>query len=275
MQVNLLCIGDVVGRPGRFVISQALPDIVKKHNIHCVICNAENAAGGSGFTPPLYEKFKRYGVHLITLGDHIYRRFEIIPVLEKSPIIVRPVNFPPNSPGRMYAVAETAIGPKVAVVSVMGRLYMKPNSDCMFRAMDRVLQSIPPEIKIVVVDVHAEATSEKVALGWYLDGRVSVVFGTHTHIPTADERILPDGTAYITDLGMTGPYDSVLGRRKDRVIRHLMTNLPNPFDVAENDVRLSGIIAQVDSSSGQATHIERISVSATNYVHHPDNVDVD
>ena len=154
----------------------------------------------------------------------------------------------------------------MAVLSVMGRLYMKPAADCPFRNVDRTLQQIPSEVKIIVVDVHAEATSEKVALGWYLDGRASVVFGTHTHIPTADERILPNGTAYITDLGMTGPYDSVLGRRKDRVIRHLMTNLPNPFDVAEGDVRLCGILTSVDSATGRATHIERVCVSAANYV---------
>ncbi len=266
MQVNLLCIGDVVGRPGRFVVSQALPELVKKHDIHCVICNVENAAGGSGFTPQLYEKFRRYGVHLITLGDHIYRRVEILPTLERSTIMVRPVNYPPNSPGRLVGLTETAIGPKVAVLSVMGRLYMKPNADCPFRGIDNALRQVPPDVKIIVVDVHAEATSEKVALGWHLDGRVSVVFGTHTHIPTADERILPHGTAYITDLGMTGPYDSVLGRRKDRVIKHLMTNLPHPFDVAEADVRMCGVLVQVESATGRATHIERVNVSAANYV---------
>jgi metallophosphoesterase (TIGR00282 family) len=275
MQVNLLCIGDVVGRPGRFVVSQALPDLVKKHQIHCVICNAENAAGGSGLTPQLYEKFRRYGVHLFTLGDHIYRRPEIVPVLERSTVMVKPVNFPPVSPGKLFAVAETAIGPKVAVLSIMGRLFMKPSVDCPFRSIDRVLQQIPQEVKIVVVDVHAEATSEKVAMGWYLDGRVSVVFGTHTHIPTADERILPDGTAYITDLGMTGPYDSVLGRRKDRVIKHLITNLPSPFDVAEGDVRLCGVLVKVDSDTGKALHIERISVPATDYVPMTEGAELD
>jgi metallophosphoesterase (TIGR00282 family) len=275
MQINLLCIGDVVGRPGRFVLSQALPELVKKHELHCVICNAENAAGGSGFTPQLYEKFRRYGVHLITLGDHIYRRAEIIPTLERSPIMVRPVNFPPGSPGRTVAVAETAIGPKVAALSVMGRLFMKPSADCPFRGIDAALRQVPPDVKIIVVDVHAEATSEKIAMGWYLDGRVSLVVGTHTHVPTADERVLPAGTAYITDLGMTGPYDSVLGRRKDRVIRHLMTNLPNPFDVAEGDVKLCGVVAQVESTTGRATHIERISVSASNYVPMTENADSD
>ncbi len=260
MEINLLCIGDVVGRPGRYVLSQALPELIKQYALHCVICNAENAAGGSGFTPQLHEKFRRYGVDLITLGDHIYRRQEIIPVLERSTNIVRPVNFPQGSPGRTFAIHETKPGPKVAVMSALGRLYMKPPTDCPFRAVDRTLAQIPPEVKIVVLDIHAEATSEKVAMGWHLDGKVSLIFGTHTHVPTADECILPKGTAYITDVGMTGPYDSVLGRRKDRVLRTLITNLPNPFDVATEDPRLCGVVARVDSTTGRALHVERVCV---------------
>ena len=262
MDINLLCIGDVVGKPGRFVLSQALPGLIKEHDIHCVICNGENAAGGSGFTPQLYDKFRRYGVDLITLGDHIYRRQEIIPVLETSDRIVRPANYPPTSPGRTFAIYETKLGPSVAVVSLMGRLFMKPPSDCPFKAADKVLTQIPATAKIVVVDMHAEATSEKIAMGWYLDSRVSLLFGTHTHVPTADECVLPGGTAYITDLGMTGPYDSVLGRRKDRVIRTMVTNLPNPFDVASGDIRLSGVLVKVDATSGKALHIERVRVDA-------------
>jgi 2',3'-cyclic-nucleotide 2'-phosphodiesterase len=266
MDINLLCIGDVVGRPGRYVLSQYLPQLIKQYDLHCVICNAENAAGGSGFTPQLYEKFLRYGVHLITLGDHIYRRQEIIPVMERSTNIARPVNFPPGSPGKPFGVHETRLGPKVAVMSVLGRLFMRPPTDCPYRAVDRTLAMIPPDIKIVVLDMHAEATSEKVAMGWHLDGRVSVVFGTHTHIQTADERILPNGTAYITDLGMTGPYDSVLGRKKDRVLRNLITNLPSPFDVASGDLRLCGIMVRVDSVTGRATRIERVRVDSPDVV---------
>lgn len=260
MLVNLLCIGDVVGRPGRFVVSQALPDLVRQHDVHCVICNAENIAGGSGLTPQLFEKLRRYGVDLITLGDHVYRRQEIIPVMERSDRIVKPANLPVTAPGRNFAVYETRLGPKVAVVSLLGRLFMRPPTDCPFTAIDRILKQIPPEVKIVVVDMHAEATSEKVAMGWHLDGRVSLVYGTHTHIPTADERVLPNGTAYITDLGMTGPYDSVLGRRKDRVLRAMITSIPTPFDVAEDDARLCGVLAQVDGATGRAVHIERIRV---------------
>jgi len=260
MQINLLCIGDVVGRPGRFAISRALDHLVRQYGIHCVICNAENTAGGSGLTPQLYDKLRHYGVNLITMGDHIYRRQEVISVLETSDCIVRPANLSPEAVGKTFAVYETNAGPKVAVISLLGRLFMKTMADCPFRAADKVLGQIPPDVKIIAVDMHAEATSEKVAMGWHLDGRVSVLFGTHTHVPTADECVLPGGTAYITDLGMTGPYDSVLGRRKDRVVRTFITNLPSPFDVATNDPRLCGIVVKVESATGRATHIERICI---------------
>jgi hypothetical protein len=264
MQINVLCFGDVVGKPGRYVLSQALPMLVKQHDIHCVIGNVENAAGGSGLTPQLHERFVRYGVNLMTLGDHVYRKQDIIPILEKSGDVVRPANYPPNSPGRTFAVYETALGPKVAVICLLGRLFMKPPTDCPYRTVDRILGQLPSDVKIVVVDMHAEATSEKVAMGWHLDGRVSLVFGTHTHIQTADDRILPGGTAYITDLGMTGPYDSVLGRRKDRVLRNMITHLPNPFDVATGDPRMCGVLLSVDSNTGTATRIERVCIEETN-----------
>ncbi len=262
LDINILCIGDVVGKPGRFVLSHALPKLVREHAIDCVIANVENIAGGSGLTAALYDKLCRYGVHLLTMGDHIYRRGEIIPVLARSDRIVRPANYPGEAVGREFAVTVCRRGPSVAVVSLLGRLFMRPIVDCPFHAVDRVLKALPPEVRIVVVDVHAEATSEKVALGWYLDGRVSVVVGTHTHVPTADERILPNGTAYITDLGMTGPYDSVLGRRTERVTRFLLTGMPEPFEVAQNDVRLCGILATVDSETGRASRIERVRMDA-------------
>jgi len=261
-QVNILCIGDVVGRPGRYVVAQALPQLVKDHEIHCVIANVENAAAGSGLTSQLHAKFKRYGVHLMTLGDHVYRKADILPVLEKGVDLVRPANFPPQSVGRPFAVYQTSVGPKVAVISLLGRLYMRPPTDCPFRAVDQVIRQLPPDVNIVVVDMHAEATSEKVAMGWHLDGKVSVLFGTHTHVQTADECILPGGTAYITDLGMTGPYDSVLGRRKDRVLRNMLTNMPAPFDVATEDPRLCGVLVSVEPNAGVATRIQRIRVDA-------------
>jgi metallophosphoesterase (TIGR00282 family) len=261
LKLTILCVGDVVGRPGRSIIARALPHLVKERSIDCVVVNAENTANGSGLTESLYDKLLKYGVHLITMGDHIYRRGELLPILEKSTRIVRPVNYPAESVGHEFAIYETGPGPKVAVISVMGRLYMRPPCDCQFHAIDRVLKRLPSDVKTVVVDMHAEATSEKVAMGWYLDGRVSVVFGTHTHIQTADERILEHGTAYITDVGMTGPYDSVLGRRKDRIIKNLTTGLPCPFDVATGDPRLCGALVEVESDTGRAQHIERVCVT--------------
>lgn len=260
MEINLLCIGDVVGRPGRSVLSQAIPKLNKERGVDCVIANVENAAAGSGLTNVLYEKFLRYGVHLMTLGDHIYRKNEIFPTLEKSDRIVRPANYPEGSVGKEVALFTTAKGARVAVISLMGRLFMKPPCECPFAAIDRVLERVPRDVKVIVVDMHAEATSEKVAMGWHLNGRVSVVFGTHTHIPTADERVLDGGTAYITDLGMTGPYDGVLGRRKDRILRYLTTGMPSPFDVATEDPRMCGVLVTVDSDTGRASHIERIRV---------------
>ncbi len=262
MQLNILYIGDVVGTPGRQALKQALPRVVNERKIDCVIVNAENAVSGSGLNPTLYDKIIGCGVHLITLGDHVYRRKEIIPILEREPNIVRPANLPISAPGRSFAVMEVG-GQKVAVVLVLGRLFMKVMADCPYAAMDRVLADVPKDVKIVVVDMHAEATSEKVAMGWYLDGRVSAVVGTHTHIPTADERILPKGTAYITDVGMTGPYDSVLGREKEFVVRAMTTSVPAQFTVAQGDPRMCGVVVGVDTDTGRAVSIERISIKTT------------
>ena len=242
------------------MVARAVPVLAKQHGIDCVIANVENAANGSGLTESLYDKFLKYGVHLMTMGDHIYRKAEIMPVLQKSERIVRPANYPQDSVGREFAIHQTPAGAKVAVISIMGRLFMKPPCDCPFRGVDRTIAKLPTDVKIVVVDVHAEATSEHVAMGWHLNGRASIVFGTHTHVPTADECILDKGTAYITDLGMTGPYDGVLGRRKDRVLRSFITGLPSPFDVATEDSRLCGILVKVDADTGRALHVERIRV---------------
>ena len=263
MQLKLLCVGDLVGTPGRRALRQGLEVLVDKHQIDCVIVNAENAAGGSGLTPTIYEKILNYGTDLVTLGVHIYRRREIIPVLETHDRVVRPANLPTSAPGKTYAIHETRSNHRVAVVSLLGRIFMKTQVGCPFAAIDQVLASIPRDVKIVVVDVHAEATSEKIALGWHLDGRVSLVFGTHTHVPTADERVLPGGTAYISDVGMTGPYDSVLGRVKEAVLKAMTTTVPAPFDVASGDVRLCGIIVTVDTDTGRAVEIERVTYHAT------------
>jgi len=258
MELRLLCVGDVVGAPGRQALREGLARLIPERNIDCVIVNAENAAAGSGLTPDLCDKVLRYGTDLITLGDHIYRRREIIPVLERSDRIVKPANLPLTAPGKEFAVFQTKSGHRVAVISLLGRMFMKQMVNCPFAAVDRVLAQVPKDVRIVVVDMHAEATSEKVAMGWHLDGRVSVLFGTHTHIPTADERVLPKGTAYITDLGMTGPYDSVLGRDKRKVVSTMISGVPDNFDVAEDDARLCGIIVTADPTSGLAKGIERV-----------------
>ena len=260
MQIKVLCSGDIVGRPGRQMLADHLVHLVKEHNIDCVIANAENTAGGSGITAPIYEKLLNYGVNLITMGDHIYRKSDIIGIMNNSDRIVKPINLSSEAVGREWATYTTPQGPRVAVISVMGRVHMPIPTDNPFHAMDRVLKQIPPDIKIIIVDIHAEVTSEKIAMGWYLDSRVSVLFGTHTHVTTADETLLPKGTAYITDLGMTGPHDSILGRSTPNVLNNLTTQMPCPFNVASGDPRLNAIIATLDANSGKATHIQRICV---------------
>ncbi len=258
MPVRVLCVGDVVGRPGRQLLAEYLAKLTTQYELDCVIVNAENMAGGSGLTPELYQKLKRYGAHLITLGDHTYRRRQVLDLLGECEDVVRPANFPAASVGRDLAIHETASGLQIAVVALLGRLFIKPLTDCPFNAADRVLKALPDTVRVVFVDMHAEATSEKIAMGWHLDGRVTCVFGTHTHVQTADERILPGGTAYITDLGMTGPHDSVLGRRKDNVLKSLITGMNYPYDVATGDPRLHGVVVTADEATGRAIAIERI-----------------
>jgi hypothetical protein len=258
--MRLLIIGDIVGRPGKHACSQIVPRLISERGIDCVIANAENAAAGSGLTPPMFGKLRHYGIDVCTMGDHIYRRREVLPLLASSDRIVRPANMPPEAVGLEVAVIQARNGQPVAVFSLLGRTYMNVRADCPFHAADRILSQLDGDIKTVVVDVHAEVTSEKVALGWYLDGRVTAVVGTHTHIQTADERILPRGTAYITDLGMTGPYDSVLGRDKDAVVKSLVTGVPQQYTVATEDARVCGVIVETDDQAGQARRIERINI---------------
>jgi metallophosphoesterase (TIGR00282 family) len=269
MKLNILCIGDIVGRPGRRILADDLKPLIRDRSIDCVIANAENAAGGSGLTPQIYEKLNHYGVNIITLGDHTYRKKDIIETLEKSENIARPANFSDYAAGRGTAVYQTAKGPTVGVLTLIGRLFMKP-ADCPYAAADKWLPRLQQQADILVVEFHAEATSEKIAMGYYLDGRVSCCFGTHTHVVTADERIMPKGTAYITDIGMTGAHDSVLGRRVESVVKSFRTQMPIPFEIATEDVRMNGILVTVDSNSKRAEHIERIclkaaSSDATNY----------
>jgi metallophosphoesterase (TIGR00282 family) len=265
MALRILVLGDIVGRPGRQVVHQKLPQVVRERQVDLVIANAENIAGGTGITQNLFHKLRSYGVDVITLGDHIYKKVDIVPTLQSSERIVRPANLSADAAGRPWTVVNTNGGVPVAVFAVLGRIFMNHlPADNPFAAADRVLKDLPANVRVCVCDVHAETTSEKNALGHYLDGRVSLIVGTHTHIPTADARVLPGGSAYITDLGMCGPYDSVLGRRKDRVLKYMTTNMPAPFDVATNDVRLCGALAEIDPETGRAVSIERIEVQGAN-----------
>lgn len=258
--MRILFIGDIVGRPGKYACAVALPRLVQEHEIDVVIANAENAAAGSGITPQIFAKLRAQGVDACTLGDHIYKRRDIYALLETSDRVVKSANLPAEAAGSELMVVPTRGGGRLAVFSLLGRTFMNTRCDCPFHAADRVLSTLPDDVKVVLVDVHAETTSEKMALGWYLDGRVAAVVGTHTHCPTADERILPAGSAYITDVGMTGPYDSVLGRNRDNVIRALISGMPHPYDVATGDIRLCGVVIEADSRSGLAIRIERVCV---------------
>ncbi len=257
--MRLLFIGDIVGPPGVTFIGQALPKLVAQHQIDVVIANAENAANGSGLTPSLYRRLRDAGVDLITLGDHIYKKSDIIGTLQKESRLCKPANLPPEAPGREYALADARDGTAVAVLSVLGRTFMRP-CDCPFHAADRVLAQLKGKANVIVVDVHAEATADKYLLGHYLKGRVSAVIGTHTHVATADEQLLGGQTAFISDVGMTGPYESILGRRIDRVLPTTITAVPSPFDVAEGDPRLAGVLVDVDSGTGRALAIRRLMV---------------
>jgi metallophosphoesterase (TIGR00282 family) len=255
--IRILHIGDIVGKPGRVAVRDALPGLIQREKLDFVIANAENAAGGSGMTPEIYRELMQAGVDCVTLGDHIYRRREIMPLLGAERNIVKPANYPSDAPGLNHCVVDSKSGVAIAVISLMGRVFMKP-VDCPWAAVDRVLKLIPSTVKVICVDFHAEATSDKQLMGRYLDGRVTSVLGTHTHVPTADEQVFPGGTAFQCDLGMTGPYESILGRRIDRVLLAARTFVPSAFDVATEDVRLSASIVDADQLTGRASSIRRI-----------------
>jgi metallophosphoesterase (TIGR00282 family) len=259
MSLNILFIGDVVGSPGRKIVSQVLPRLIARWEIGFVVCNAENAAGGSGITIKCHDDLVEAGVDVFTMGDHVYRKDDIFTLFERGEHLLRPANFPTDSPGKEVIVLEARDGTPVAVFTVLGRTYMRP-VDCPFRAADRILEQIGASAKVIVVDVHAEATSDKQLLGRYLDGRVSAVLGTHTHVPTADEQILPQGTAYQTDVGMTGPYDSVIGRRYDRVLAATMSFVHHSFDVASGGPQFHAARIEVDPATGRALAIERVAI---------------
>lgn len=258
--MRILIIGDIVGRPGKHACSQIIPALIRDREIDLVVANAENTAAGSGLTLAMYTKLRNYGVDVCTMGDHVFRRRETMQLLETSDRVLRPANLPSEAVGAEVAVVEARNGVRAAVFSVLGRTFMNVRADCPFHAANRILKGLPADVQVVVLDMHAETTSEKMAMGWYLDGRVTAVVGTHTHVQTADERVLPGGAAYITDLGMTGPYDSVLGRDKHAVVQSLVTGVPHPFSVATEDVRLCGVLVECDESTGRASHIERLNI---------------
>ena len=254
--MRLLHIGDIVGKPGREIVTKGVPILREKLRLDLVTANAENAAAGSGITPLIFKQLIHAGIDCITLGDHIYRRKEIYAILESSSQVVRPANYPSGAPGKGMTILETPSG-HVAMMSLLGRVFMKP-VDCPFTAADRLLKDLSEDIRMIVVDIHAEATSDKQLVGRYLDGRVSAVLGTHTHVTTADEQILPGGTAFQCDIGMTGPLDSILGRQIEPVLETTLTFRPTYFDVAKGDVRLHATLVEIDSTTGKATAIERV-----------------
>jgi metallophosphoesterase (TIGR00282 family) len=257
--VRILHIGDIVGKPGRQIVVRAVPWLRAHYQLDLVIANAENIAGGSGITPKLYRELRQAGVDCITLGDHIYRRREIYAVLTADEPIVKPANYPGDAPGRNWAVVTAPNGVDVGVFSLMGRVFMRP-VDCPFAAADRVLAEIPSQVHVRWLDFHAEATSDKQLMGRYLDGRVTAVLGTHTHVTTADEVIQPGGTAFQCDIGMTGPHDGILGRRLDRVLETTISFRPTEFEVASGDNRLSATMVDVCTSTGRALAIQRICI---------------
>jgi 2',3'-cyclic-nucleotide 2'-phosphodiesterase len=260
MPVKLLFIGDIIGKPGRQAVSRELHRLVDRHMVDLVIANGENAAGGFGITEETANDLYRCGIQVLTSGNHIWDKKDSLDFINREERLLRPANYPEGTPGRGSAVYKTAAGLKVAILNLEGRVFMN-NLECPFRVADREISRLQEETPIILVDFHAEATSEKTSLGWYLDGRVSALIGTHTHIQTADERILPGGTAYLTDAGMTGGIDSVIGVKKEEAITKFLTQLPAKFDVAKNNLRLNGVVVAVDETSGQAVSIERINIS--------------
>ncbi len=255
--MKILFIGDIVGSPGREAVKKLLPELKKEYRLNFVIANAENAAGGSGITLAVAEELFASGLDVLTSGDHIWKKREILEIINQEERILRPTNFPAGAPGHGWGVFKTKDGLKVGVVSVQGRVFMEA-LECPFRASRQAQESLSGQTKIIIVDIHAEATSEKVALGWYLDGKVSAVLGTHTHIQTADERILPQGTAYITDVGMAGPLDSVIGRKIEDVLERFLTCVPTRFEVAKENIQLQGVVLDIDEKTGKARSIVRI-----------------
>jgi 2',3'-cyclic-nucleotide 2'-phosphodiesterase len=257
--MKILFIGDIVGKPGRRAVSEILPELINEKGIDLVIANCENAAAGFGVTRDIVEELYNCRIDVLTSGNHIWDKKEILEFIGDYETLLRPANYPAKVPGTGTVVLRTASGENVGVLNLAGRIFMQP-IDCPFVTAKSRIAELQKSTKVIIVDIHAEATSEKKALGWYLDGEVSAVLGTHTHVQTADDEILPQGTAYLSDVGMTGPFDSVIGVKKEAIIERFLTQIPNKFDTAKNDVRLQAALLDIDSTTGKANSIERISI---------------
>lgn len=257
--MQILFIGDIVGRPGRRVVRELLPGVVKEYGVDLVIANAENAAAGFGITHDTIDELLECGIQLFTTGNHVWDKKEVLGFIDEYPNLLRPANFPDACPGIGHAIVKTAGGVPVAVINLAGRVFMHP-ADCPFRVAKAIVEKLRSDVPVIIVDIHAEATSEKQAMGWYLDGEVSAVFGTHTHVQTADEIILPGGTAYLTDAGMTGPHNSIIGIEKEMIIDRFLTGMPCRFEVARGNVRLQGVVVGIDPQSGKAQSIKRVNL---------------
>jgi metallophosphoesterase (TIGR00282 family) len=258
--MKLLFIGDIVGRPGRELIRKGLRALIDHHGADLVIANVENAAAGFGVTKDICDTFLEWGVDVMTSGNHVWDKKEALDYIAGEPRMLRPANFPPGVPGRGAYLAQTGDGRAVGVINVMGRVFMTPIDDP-FQIVLREIESLRSKTKVIIVDFHAEATSEKIAMGWHLDGRATLVVGTHTHVQTADERILPKGTAYLTDAGMTGPHDSIIGMEIEPSLARFLTAMPSRFEPAAGNPRLNGVVVEADDKTGRAVSITRISYS--------------
>jgi metallophosphoesterase (TIGR00282 family) len=255
--MRLLFVGDVMGKPGRRALRALLPRLVDQKRADYVVVNVENAAGGYGVNPEVLAEFADLPIDCYTTGNHVWDKKEGIEILDREPRLLRPANYPEGNPGKGLYLGETAAGIPVATINLEGRVFMH-HLESPFAVADRLLAGIAGKAKVVLVDFHADATSEKQALGFYLDGRVSAVLGTHTHVPTADDRVLPQGTAFLTDVGMTGPYESIIGMRVDKVLKRFLLQTPSSLEVAKRDVRLAAAVVDVDESTGKARAIERL-----------------
>ncbi len=255
--MRVLFVGDVIGKPGRKAVQGLLPGLIDRHAVDYTIVNVENAAGGFGITYDVMKGFADLPIDCFTSGNHIWDKREALELLDHNPRVLRPANYPPGNAGSGLYVGQTAAGVQVATINLEGQVFMK-GLESPFLVANRLLESLAPDVKVIVVDFHAEATSEKQAMGFHLDGRASAVLGTHTHVPTADERVLPGGTALITDVGMTGPYESVIGFRVDRVLHRFLKQTPSSFEVAKRDIRLAAALLDIDESTGSTRTVERL-----------------